>query len=446
MPIKNTAGSTGPVPSSILHPHSMNVTESWSVVKSGTPGPEAFNFQAQLAITAKGTWLCCWTQGTTEGHFDQRVVCARSIDAGRTWSKEICIEPAGPDYRVPAWVIAFTVPHTGRVYMFYWWNHSGELLRDAGDIYFRFSDDDGLTWSDRRCIGVPRTTIDEPGADMHGWNFGQPRFLAATGQVLFTFTKMRRSGIFPDGWTLPPRGPWEKTGDAVPDQPVDQLLQGGSPNNWETEVFFCDCENILTEENPDKLRFKFLPEGNEGLWVPYPGADRHFGQEGTVVSLSGGRLLCVLRTRQGHPFFSVSADRGKTWTKPEILRACPHGEPLANPCSACPIHRLSDGRIVFLFHNVDPDDWGWYPRDPLWVTVAREIPGLQENAGLVFCVPKVILYNDRVPEGPFNNTEISYPQFYEVAGKYYIVYSNKTYEIRINQVPPELIDDHGLGM
>ena len=58
--------------------------------------------------------------------------------------------------------------------------------------------------------------------------------------------------------------------------------------------------------------------------------------------------------------------------------------------------------------------------------------------------PKVLLYNDRVPGGPFNDTEISYPQFYEIVGQSYVVYANKTSEIRINRIPPELLDDQGL--
>ena len=166
----------------------------------------------------------------------------------------------------------------------------------------------------------------------------------------------------------------------------------------------------------------------------------------TLVGLSGNRLLCVFRTRQGHPYCSVSADRGRTWSSPEVLRYCPGGEAMAQPCAPCPIHKTADGRFVLLFHNVEPTSQGWYPRDPMWVAVAREAPGVQENAGLFFSAPKPILYNDRVPGGPFKDTEICYPQFYEIAGEHYVVYANKTSEIRINKIPPELLDDHGLPL
>jgi len=130
-----------------------------------------------------------------------------------------------------------------------------------------------------------------------------------------------------------------------------------------------------------------------------------------------------------------------------MLRYSPGGEPLWQPCAPCPIQKLRDGRFVLLFHNAQPLDIkenGWYPRDPMWVTVAREAPGVQENAGLYFTAPKVILYNDRKPDGPFKDTEICYPQFYEFGDACYVAYANKTSQIRINKVPPELIDDVGL--
>ena len=445
MPIANAIDPAGPVPPEMLHPCSMNVTDSWGVVKMGGVGPQAFNYQAQITVTSRSTWVCGWTQGGTESAGNQRVVVARSTDGGRTWSGEIEIEPAGEGYRVPAWIILFTVPATGRVYCFYWWNFKGTPLRDAGDIFLRYSDDDALTWSERRRVRVPRTCMDDPEGEIHGWNFGQPRLLAATGQVLFTYVKIRRSSLFPPGHSLDAAGAWQRQ-EAAPETPLERLVQGGSANNWETEVLFCDVSDVLTQEHPEKLSFRSLPEGDEGLWVAYPGTDRHFGQEGTLVSLSGGRLLCVFRTRRGHPFYSISTDGARTWAEPQVLRCSPGGETLCQPCAPCPIHKLRDGRFVLLFHNVQANGQGWYPRDPMWVAVAREAPGVSDNAGLYFASPKVILYNDRVPGGPFNDTEICYPQLYEIGGEHFVVYANKTSEIRINKVPPQLLDDHGLPM
>lgn len=439
MPLADRPSQSPRVNRDILHPDSMDAARAHGVVISGHPGPHWFNYQVQLCVTPKGTWIACWTQGSYESQPDQRVVCARSTDGGRTWSEEIPVEESGEAYRIPAWIVSFVVPHTGRIYMFYWYNWHGVPLRDAGDLFFRCSDDDGETWSERHRLGIPRSAMDDQEGDIHGWNFGQPKILP-TGQVVMTYTKIRRSSLFPEGWRLDDSDLWQ------PEPGADSSLvphseQGGSPNNWWTEVFFIELTDILTAADPASLRFRFLPEGDEGLWVPYPGTERHFGQEGTVVGLSGNRLLCVFRSRQGHPFYSTSSDRGLSWSTPEVLRRCPGGDPFNQPCAPCPISQLSDGRLVFLFHNTRPDEAGWYPRDPLWIVAGREVPGTEENVGLYFTRPKVVIYNDGKPDGPFSNIEISYPAFYSIAGRHYVAYANKTCQLLINEVPDSLIDD-----
>jgi len=126
------------VTADVLDRYSMDAAHAWSVVIEGKPGPRAFNYQVQLVVTPKGTWVACWTQGTTEAAVDQRVVVARSLDGGRSWSSEIVVEEAVAGYRVPAWGMPFVVPSTGRVYVFYWFNYNGVRLRDAGDVFFRF--------------------------------------------------------------------------------------------------------------------------------------------------------------------------------------------------------------------------------------------------------------------------------------------------------------------
>jgi hypothetical protein len=427
----------------------MDAADAYGVIIDGQPGPTWFNYQVQLCVTPRKTWIACWTQGGYESNPDQRVVVARSLDEGRTWGAEIVIEASAPGYRVPAWIVSYVVPHTGRVYLFYWYNVNGVPLRDAGDIFFKCSDDDGRTWSERFRIGVPRTAMDDAIGDLHGWNFGQPRLLP-TGQVMMTYAKIKRSSLFSKGWRLDTHNQWQPEVGADLAKPPDH--NGGNPNDWCTEVFFIELSNILTEADPAKLKFRFLPEGTEGLWVPYPETDRHFGQEGTLAGLSGGRLLCVFRSRLGHPFYSISADRGATWSKPDILRLRPGGEPFNQPCAPCPMTKLPDGRFVFLFHNVKPEGWGWYPRDPLWIAIACEAPpsdplragSVTENAGLYFSKPKVIVYNDGVPGGPFKDFEIGYPQFYHFGGRNFVAYANKTSQLRINAVPDSLLDDAGL--
>jgi len=397
-----------------FHPKSMSVYDSYALVKSAGSGVEAFNFQQYMSITPAGTWMCFWTQGSTESTPDQRAVCARSTDNGKTWSSEIIIEDAAPVYKIPAWVMPFTVPHSGRVYAFYWYNINDDTIRDGGDIFFKYSDDDGLTWSERHRAGVCRTPIDDDGQEMHGWNFG-PFVIMPNGKPMMNYNKIRRSSML-----------------------------DGKPDLWETEAFFMECENIMFESDPKKLIFNFYPDGGHGLFVKHPVNGQNFGQEATLLPLSNGKILTVFRTRTGNLYFSVSKDEAKTWNQPEPLRFCPYGPMLLQPCASPPIKKLKDGRIVLLYHNTEADRSGWNPRHPLWILVGREVLGTDCNGGIVFGSPRILLYNDGVPGGTFNDTEIAYPEVFEWAGRVFVAYSSKTEEIRISEIDPELLDDFGL--
>jgi len=50
-----------------------------------------------------------------------------------------------------------------------------------------------------------------------------------------------------------------------------------------------------------------------------------------------------------------------------------------------------------------------------------------------------------VPGGPFKDFEISYPQFYRFGDRDYVVYANKTSQLRISEVPEVLLDDAELA-
>ena len=397
------------------HPKSMSVYDSYALVKSAGPGVEAFNFQQYITITPSGVWICAWTQGSTESTPDQRVVCSRSLDSGKTWGKEVIVEAASDNYKVPAWIMLFSVPHTGRVYAFYWYNYNGTGIRDGGDIFYKYSDDAGLTWSERRYqVRVPRSAVDDIGEEMHGWNFG-PFTIMPNGKPMMNYNKIRRSSMVEN-----------------------------NPDKWDSEVFFMEGENILSETDPEKLLFNFYPKGDRGLFVPHPVHGQHFGQEATLVPLSGGRLLTAFRTRTGHIYYAVSKDGACTWGTPEPLRFCADGPLLKQPCASPPLKKLKDSRIVLLYHNTEADGSGWNPRHPLWILVGRETTQCEKNGGLIFGAPKILLYNDNIPGGTFNDTEIAYPEIFEWAGRVFVSYSSKTEEIRISEIAPELLDDFGL--
>src|SRR5262245_24114511 len=137
-------------------PYSNYAEDFYAQVKASGTGQTETNVQPYITFTAKGTWIVSWTQTSEEvepgQRPDQRAVCSRSTDAGRTWSAEIVIEaadnseallPPQPDYglavtsasathkheggsptvepptcraRVPAWPMLFTLPSLDRVY------------------------------------------------------------------------------------------------------------------------------------------------------------------------------------------------------------------------------------------------------------------------------------------------------------------------------------------
>ncbi len=397
-----------------FHPKSMSVYDSYALVKAAGEGVEAFNFQQYITITPKGTWICCWTQGSTESEPDQRIVYSRSIDNGKSWCKDMIIEPAGMNNKVPSWVTCFTAQQIGRVYMFYWYNFNGDPIRDAGDMFFKYSDDDGLSWSSRYRVGVVRSAVDEEGEEMHGWNFG-PFEIMPNGLPVMNYNKISHSSMIEN-----------------------------NPDLWNSEAFFMECQNILYEKDPEKLKFEFYPKSDHGLCVKHPVYGQNFGQEATAIALNNGNRLAVFRTRTGYLYYAISPDGFCSFSEPKPLRFCANGEMIMQPCASPPIKKLKDGRIILLFHNTAADKSGWYPRHPLWIAVGRETAECDENGGVAFGSPKILVYNDGVPGGTFNNIEISYPQIIEYAGKVYVAYSSKTEEIRISLIPEELLSDFGV--
>jgi len=117
MPFAEVQSLSPRVTPEILHPASMDAANAYGVIIDGQPGPTWFNYQVQLCVTPKHSWIACWRQGGYESNPDQRVVVARSLDGGRTWSKAIVIEAADAHYRVPAWIVSYVVPRT--VFLFH---------------------------------------------------------------------------------------------------------------------------------------------------------------------------------------------------------------------------------------------------------------------------------------------------------------------------------------
>ena len=401
-----------------------------------------------------GAWFTTWGQGSHEGHPDERIVFSVSRDMGKTWSPPATIQASCPEReeRV-AYGIPFVVPETDRIYLFFFvttntegklWASEGRLdssvrrfpEHGSGHLYFVYSDDAGESWSSRHRIGLPRRDINVIPGRFHSW-VNHPPQMMPTGEVIFTFGATGMSGMNRRAWQL-----------------------------GAAEVNVVRCEEILSERDPEKLRFTLLPGGPRGIRADAP---RHWDnpslrrlldffngapedtvwnfQEMTVVLLETGNWLGVGRTCLGSPGFTVSTDRGESWTPAEPLCYGPEGEPIAHPMTMCPLAKTSDGRYLLLFCNNDGSrrdarhvwDGDGRTRNPQWIVVGREIPGETRNGGLIFGEPMILAEVD--DSGEVNlKTGISMPQFFEREGRYFVCYNVNKEHIVLDEIPTEVLD------
>lgn len=395
-----------PLPSKVIGSYRKRggraVTDDPRNIVNGSEIPsEGYCDQPFVVKTDDGGWLCVMTTGRgIEGEPGQHVVAVKSFDMGKTWTQPIPVEPAdGPE---ASWAVPLKVP-SGRVYCFYTYN--GDNLREVitdhgptkrvdtlGYYAFKYSDDNGLTWSEKRWY-IPvrkfRCDLDNPyhGDVMFFWGVSKP--IVHEGIVYFGFAKVGRFG---SGFMTCDEGAFMKS------------------------------DNILREPDPDKLRWETLPDGDVGLRAPNgPVADEH-----NLAALSDGSLFCTFRTTEGHNCCSYSRDGGHTWDKPVYCSYSPGGKLLKHPRAANFVRKYANGKFTLWFHN---HGGKWYDdRNPAWV-----LGGIEKNGCIHWSQPEILLYDD----GP--DVKISYPDFIEDDGRFFITETQKSIA-RVHEVDPTLLD------
>jgi hypothetical protein len=271
-------------------------------------------------VTKDGNWLCVFTTGAgREGQRTQYIAATISADKGETWSAPIALEPpAGPE---ASWAMPLVTPG-GRVYAFY--NYNGDNIQTLkgkkirsdtlGWYCYKYSDDNGKSWSQRYRLGVRVTACDRTN-DFEGkvqlmWGIGEPVVHGRT--VYFAFTKLGKYML-------------------------------GNGEGW-----FFRSDNVLSEPDVTRINWEMLPAGEHGL------RSEEFGsvqEEHNLVPLSNGDLYCVYRTTTGHPCHTYSRDGGRTWTKPRHATYSPEGRKIKNP-RACPrLWKTGNGKYLFWFHK-----------------------------------------------------------------------------------------------
>lgn len=388
-------------------------------IKNGSVIPdEGYSDQPYVVSTNDGAWLCVMTTGKgVEGEGGQHIIAVISKDKGRTWSAPIDIEPA-TGFEA-SWVVPFKTPG-GRVYTFYTYNKAN--LREVPDaqtsgvakrvdtlgVYaFKYSDDNGRTWSKER-YEIPMHVTE---ADRDN-NFG--------GRTLFFWGVSKpivHKGAVYWGWNRVTR--WGMPGTLVRSQ--GHFMRG---------------ENLLTEPDPTKLRWKILPDSDEGLRAP----KGPIAEEINLVSMNDGALYATYRTIDGYMCHAYSRDDGRTWTPPAYAIFA-NNRPIKHPRAYSPVWKLSNGKYLLWFHNhggeaVHTDEWGkgsyYQSRNPVWAS-----GGVERNGRIEWSEPEILLYDDDP------KVRMSYPDLIEESAngtkRYFITETQKTIA-RTHELDPALLE------
>lgn len=251
-------------------------------------------FECRATITPKGDYLLMFPEGKHHaGHNNEKVndmVAYRSSDRGRTWQ--------GP-------TIAFgeEMNHHGfiplvpkgsrRIYAFGTQPIFGTMQdRENFPVGYRYSDDDGRTWT--------APSIIKPAND--------PAFQG------MSVMRMCETG----------KGTW---------------LLGTHEGDWKIKPLRTRLY-ILRSADKGKT-WTLLPDKRPNGWF-VKGFDRM--DEGRPISLGGGNVLFMMRTPEGRLWSSRSTDDGLTWEDPKPTT-------LIHPDAPPMLFHLSDGKTLAAFHH-----------------------------------------------------------------------------------------------
>ena len=357
---------------------------------------ENYADQPYVVVAKNKNWVCVLTTGPgSESQVGQHMVATISSDQGKTWSPLVNIEES--DAPPSSWGIPYVTPY-GRIYVFYTFN--GDTIKSLNDeplkhntelgwYCFKYSDDNGQTWSERHRIPMRKTTVDF----INPWNgevqlfWGISKPFSHQNSMYFSFTKM---GIHPQDMG---------------------------------EGFLYKSDNINTEKDASKLHWELLPEGNTGISYTPLGITQ---EEHNVVPLNNGGLYCMYRTSEGYPANSYSTDNGKIWSTPEYATYA-DGSVIKNP-RACPrVFKTSNGKYLLWYHNNNIKGYKGH-RNPVWIS-----GGVEAEGKIKWSQPEVLLYG---PEGIFG---MSYPDLVEENGNYWITETQKTIA-RVHQIDKNLLE------
>ncbi|MBE7170193.1 MAG: exo-alpha-sialidase [Williamsia sp.] len=350
-------------------PKPLQIKEGWGIASfpwvSGTIIHHARNrsgglYETRATVTPKGDYLLMFPDG---GHYGKSPVknndmlAYRSKDGGKTWTGPVVAFDI--DYNQHGF-IPFIPKGSSRIYAFgtqpVWGMYSRENgMQENAPIGYRYSDDDGYSWSEVRMI--------------------RP----------FNDSSFRGMSVMRMCET--DRGTW---------------LLGSHEADWSYKPLITR-QYILRSEDRGKT-WELLPGKRHGGWFA-----RNFGRmdEGRPIELGNGKVLLFLRTPEGHLWSSNSNDDGKTWSDPKPT-------PLIHPDAPPMLFKLSDNKTLIAFHHNRHHDLDYTglsggkkeimkDRSELWFS-------LSADDGNSWSEPRLFLVNALAEayESAFRNYQCSY--------------------------------------
>lgn len=390
--------------------------KDWRHITNGWVIPAQHYCDQPYVVKADdGAWVCIMTTGSgREGASGQHVRSYRSTDCGKTWEEPVLLEP--PEGVEASYAVMLKVP-SGRLYAFY--NHNTDDIRKVkadnppykdgycrrvdslGHFVFKYSDDHGKSWSEKR-YEIPQRLMEIDRNNCYGgdilffWNVGKAFTHDNAGYV-----PLHKCGNFGHGFFTSNEG---------------VLLRS---------------DNILTEEDPEKITWETLPEGEHGIKIRRPdgsGGGPVSGEHSFSV-LSDGSIFVVFRTVDGHPAISYSRDNGRSFALAEYMRY-DDGRLVKHPRAANFAWRASNGKFLYWCHQHGGKDYD--DRNPVWVLagVEGDSPG---GKVIRWSQPEVLLYDDDT------YIRMSYPDFVEDDGRYFITETQKSIA-RTHEIAPDFLD------
>jgi hypothetical protein len=347
-----------------------------------------YNDQPYMTRLQDGSWLCVITTAAGEENDpDRHLVTFRSVDQGQTWVPAgDFIEPP-EELRQPSWATLFTTPF-GRVYTFYNLNPEAGVRRD---YVYRFSDDNGQTWSEERYeMPLRRTGFDERFRIVQGWSVDQP--IVVGDRVFVAYSKYHQSAQrHGEGW-----------------------------------VFTSD--NVLTETDPDKVRWEMWPAGDAGIRADALG---YLQEEHNLVPLANGDLYAAFRTLAGYVGETYSRDGGHTWEEPVFATYADSERKIKHPRALARVWRTDNGHYLMWTHNHDGRDTP--PRNknrnPAWL-----LGGIEKDGRIHWSQPEVLFFGYVFK----HDSGMSYPDLMEEDGRYWIAATDKV-AARIHEIDSSLL-------